>query len=554
MRRIIMLSLFCLFQLSLTSQNTIGVRTFEPDALEGLTFFSNFSGTNAYMIDNCGRLVNRWERGTRPGLAAYFLEDGNMFRTYKPDPVGPFTSASNAGGIELVDWDNNTLWRYELNTDTEISHHDAEMLPNGNVLLLTWELRFTDELIAWGRDPNEIAPQGFMWSEKIIEVEPDGPTGGNVVWQWEIKDHYIQEFDSTKLNFGVVAEHPELYDINLADINSSNSNASRDWNHFNAIDYNAELDQILISVRNSDEIWIIDHSTTIEEAAGHTGGKYGKGGDILYRWGNANAYDRGTVADQKLFGQHGVHWIEAGNPNAGDILIFNNGNGRPGTDFSRAEILRPPQDSLGFYTQSSIQPFGPPLSDDIYGNTSDEFFYSAFLSNAQQLENGNMLINAGSIGIIFEINPENDIVWDYLVPLNGNTPLNQGQNLNSGGTCFRAYKYPLDYPGFEGVDLTPGEVIENDNDPEPCLLSNTEDIAPLSFEILQADGEIQLNFEDIFSGEVHLISVDGIRINTLSGNRSNVLTMDVRQVSTGIYYLSIVTSAGVSSRAVFIGD
>ena len=164
-----------------------------------------------------------------------------MFRTYKTQVVGPFTSASNSGGVELVDWDNNLVWRYELNTTTQLSHHDAHYMSNGNVLMLTWELEFTDDLIAWGRDPNQIAPQGFMWSEKIIEIEPVGSVGGNIVWEWNIKDHYIQDFDSTKLNFGNISEHPELYDINLADINSSNSNASRDWNHFNAIDYNEDF-------------------------------------------------------------------------------------------------------------------------------------------------------------------------------------------------------------------------------------------------------------------------------------------------------------------------
>ena len=52
----------------------------------------------------------------------------------------------------------------------------------------------------------------------------------------------------------------------------------------NAVDYNAEFDQLMISVHNLSEVWIIDHSTTTAEAAGHTGGRSGKGGDILYRW------------------------------------------------------------------------------------------------------------------------------------------------------------------------------------------------------------------------------------------------------------------------------
>ena len=76
------------------------------------------------------------------------------------------------------------------------------------------------------------------------------------------------------------------------------------------------------------EIYIIDHSTTTLEASEHSGGNSGMGGDILYRWGNPEAYRAGTNNDQKLFGQHDVQWIESNRPNSGELIVFNNGNGR----------------------------------------------------------------------------------------------------------------------------------------------------------------------------------------------------------------------------------
>jgi len=454
-------------------QTTVGVLSQTDEVLPGYTFFSPFSGTKAYLVDNCGNLINEWDRGTNPGLAAYFLDSGLMLRTFKVDPIGPYTSASNAGGLELVDWDNNVVWEYIINTDTQLSHHDAVMMPNGNILTLTWELTFREELEEMGRDPNEIAPQNFMWSEKILELEPVGQDGANIVWEWHINDHFIQDFDSTRLNYGVVADHPELYDLNHPALDSGNSNETRDWFHFNSIDFNPTLDQILISIRNSDEVWIIDHSTTTEEAAGHTGGTYGKGGDLLYRWGNPSAYKAAPISEQQLFGQHGANWIPEGFDGAGDILIFNNGNGKPGNDFTQIQELIPPQSTPGFYIREVATPFGPDVPNTIYGDAPNETFYSAYLSNAFRLPNGNTLINSGSPGRIFEINSQREIVWEYEIPLRGDTPITQGSQ-PSNNANFRAYKYPLDFEGFEGLDLTAGPPIEIN--PLDCqLMTSTTD-------------------------------------------------------------------------------
>ena len=125
-----------------------------------------------------------------------------------------------------------------------------------------------------------------------------------------------------------------------------------DWTHINAVAYNADLDQIVISVHAFSEIWIIDHSTTTEEAAGHTGGKRGKGGDLLYRWGNPRAYRAGTNVDQKLFVQHNAHWIPKGLPGEGHMLVFNNGNRRPDGAYSSVDEIVLPVKSDGTYERS----------------------------------------------------------------------------------------------------------------------------------------------------------------------------------------------------------
>jgi len=555
MQKSTLLSFFFFFlAFNQTNAQTMGVTVVEDGSLEGYTFFSPFSGTKAYIVDQCGYLVNEWDRGTRPGLAAYFLNNGLMLRTYKADLVGPFTSASNAGGLELVDWDNNTVWSYEINTDTQLSHHDAVYMPNGNILVLTWELVYEAEIIALGRDPDEFPEVGYMWSERIMELEPVGTNDANIVWGWQIKDHYIQDFDADKLNYGVVSEHPELFNINLPELNSSNSNSSRDWNHFNAIDYNLALDQILISVRNSDEIWILDHSTTTAEAATHSGGLYGKGGDILYRWGNASAYERGLVSDQKLFGQHGANWIQDGYTDAGKILIFNNGNGRPGTDYSTGEIISPPQDADGGYIVPAVEPYGPDDSEWEYGHLWDENFYSSYLSNAQRLPNGNTLLNVGSRGIIFEIDANRDKVWEYIIPLFGDTPGTQGQNISSNSN-FRAYKYAPNFSGFAGLDLTPGETIEIGENPLACtFLTSIENEALVEMDIhyQPSSGTIQIHNPQRQQADFSLVDLMGRQLLNVPIN-DLMHTVEVPTHSTGIYFIHIKTAdGGIYTEKVFL--
>jgi len=534
------------FKSSIISQPTVGVISLEEDSYEGYTFFSPFSGTKAYMIDNCGRLINTWDRGTKPGLSAYFLEDGTMLRTYKPSPVGPFTSASNSGGIEIVDWDNNTIWQYEFNTDTQLTHHDAVKLPNGNILTLSWELTFVDELISLGRDPNEIAPQNFMWSEKILEFKPVGTSDAEIVWEWHINDHYIQDFDQTKDGFGNISDHPELFDINYPELNSGNSNSTRDWNHFNAIDYNENLDQILISVRNSDEVWILDHSTTSTEAASHEGGSSGKGGDILYRWGNPSSYKQAPISDQKLFGQHGVHWIKEGLANEGKILIFNNGNGNPDGSYSQIQILDP-EIIDGQYTLESSQVFGPDEANTLFGIGLSERFYSAYMSNAQQLSNGNILINSGSPGRIFEINAGNEIVWDYIIPLFGDVPATQGQNV-SGNANFRAYKYGADFPGFEGIDLTPGIPIELN--PEECITTSTSHSSSLKIAISYNPFNNSIELKNVNANQISLFDVMGREVFRSKITNSN--TIELPRLLTGVYFIHVSEKEDIYSIGVFI--
>jgi len=273
------------------------------------------------------------------------------------------------------------------------------------------------------------------------------------VWEWHVWDHLVQDFDSTKDNYGVVADHPELMNVNWA------RDAGPDWLHANAVAYNAELDQIVISFRAIDEIWIIDHSTTKEEAAGHTGGLRGKGGDILYRWGNPQVYDHGGPEDQTLFGQHNPTWIPDGYPGEGNILVFNNGKSELGRGYSTVDELVPPTDGNGNYVRTPGEAFGPTAAVWTYDPT--ESFFAQFISGAQRLPNGNTLVCSGPQGRFFEVSHEGEILWEYINPVTSTGPLSQGSN-PSGNGVFRCTRYCPDFAGFAGRDIVASSTLEID--------------------------------------------------------------------------------------------
>jgi len=376
------------------------LRIFNDDKI----LFAPMFSTKTYLIDKNGSLIHSWSSNYFPGESVYMLDNGTILRSIKIS----LTGGGQGGGVQKITWNNDLLWDFKFYSDTYVSTHDIEPLPNGNVLILAWELKTYSEAIASGRNPNTILND--LKANFIVEVKPTGPTSGEIVWEWHVWDHLIQDYDPSKANYGVVRNHPELIDINFG-IGSTGIDPS-DWLHCNSIDYNPEFDQILISSRHFNEIWVIDHSTTTAEAASHSGGNNGKGGDILYRWGNPRSYHAGTQSDQKFFEQHDATWIKPGYPGEGDILVFNNGNNRPGGDLTSIDEITPPVDNAGYYYLENESYYGPDQQTWIY----ETDFFANYIGGAQRLLNGNTVICNGPQGIFLEINQDKQIIWEYTNP------------------------------------------------------------------------------------------------------------------------------------------
>lgn len=507
-----LLVLFALFAGTLESQRTLGVLTHAGAVSEGYVLLSPTASRTSYLIDHCGREVHRWEADHNPALTAYLLEDGSLLRTAR---IGSsFPGGGSGGRIEHRSWDNSVLWTYNYSSDSVHQHHDIEPLPNGNILILAWELHDFEACVAAGRDSAQLHPEG-LWSERVVEIRPGANGEAEVVWMWRAWDHLIQDFDSTRLHFGDVAAHPRRLDINFGA-----HAASRDWLHCNSVDYHPELDQILLSSLHFNELWIIDHSTTISESADSTGGIYGHGGDLIYRWGNPEAYRRGSSDDRKFFGQHDAQWIPEDYPGAGQITVYNN-NYQIGIQRYSAVHRIDPMDSAGFYRIDPGMPFGPDTYTWTYHGLPDMGFHSPRMSGVERLANGNTLICAGNAGRIFEIDTSMEVVWDYVNPISANGPLTQGDApvLND---VARASRYAPDHPAFVGRDLTPGAPLEMEPlpliCPDPTSAVREFTIAqntlwypnPFSNMLRVDNSEGRIERIDIFAGDMYLGTYENI--------------------------------------------
>lgn len=471
LRRLLAGGLFLLAAQLQVAGQTVGTLLRTPDAFEGATLFAPTSSDTTYLINGCGEVIRKWTSDFNPGMAAYLTPDGDLVRARRLTSAS-FAGGGIGGGFERMDWDGNLVWEANYANDTLHAHHDFVWMPNGHLLLVAWEAHPAQEAVARGRLP-ELTPP-VVWSERVVELAPLAGGGMEEVWVWRVWDHLVQNTDPALPHYGEPADHPGRFDVNFEAVATAGGQgpgggalAAADWMHVNGIDYHPELDQIVLSSRYWNEIWIIDHSTSTAEAAGTTGGAAGRGGDVLYRFGNPEAYGRGTAADRRFYGQHDVQWVPAGLPGAGDLLVYNNGFQRPEGQFSTVEQWTPPLQADGTYALEDGAPYGPGEMTWVHGGAGAAAFYSPNVSGVQRLPNGGTLYAVGASGRLYEVDATGELQWNYVNPTGGLGAVPQGSQPVTNGV-FRAQAYGWDFPGFQGRDLTPGPPLELNPTAAPC--------------------------------------------------------------------------------------
>ena len=461
-----------------------GLRMRAAGAFEGYTLFGPLNSRTTYLVDLDGEVAHSWECDSPPAGGMYLLEDGTLLRCGREDEGPRFRGGGIGGRIQRLAPDGSALWRYQLASEDRHQHHDVEPLPNGNVLVITWERIPAEAAVALGRDPEHVGKAG-MWPDAVYEIRPTPPEGGEVVWAWHSWDHIAQDVDPNLPGYASIPDHPGRLDVNFdhrdrpplteeererqremeermealgylggeeeeeeAAETDSRYDRSGDWMHTNAVDYHAGHDLIALSSPELCEIWVIDHSTTTAEAAGARGGRWGRGGEILWRWGNPRNYGMGDESDQQLFYQHDPTWID-GPDGELRLLVFNNGSRRPDGSWSSVEELELPFDPQHGFVREAGRPFGP--SEPAWSYADRDGFFSGFISGCQRLPNGDTLICSGAPGRLFEVTPQGEVVWDYRNPLGGEVQPPEHAGNAPPLALFRGTRYASDHPGVRAL-------------------------------------------------------------------------------------------------------
>lgn len=351
------------------------------------TLVPNWSDAKAYLVDGEGQVAREWTLSGQPRAAVYFIDyqndgDHDLLAGYYVENDYMSANGSGGGGIEILDWSGASEWNYVLSDDRYYSHHDVEPLPNGNILILSFErLDDADEIEALGFGGTD-----EIWGEAIFEINP---ATNEIVWEWHVINHLLPEGAQAR-------DYPHLVD--------PNANRDRaDWLHVNAIDYNEARDEIVLSSRNFSEIWIISHAIDTEDTNAYNDpDRDFSAGDLLYRWGNPASY--GGAGEQTLDGQHNAHWIDPTSADSNILLFDNDVQGGNST-----------------VVELDAEYDSDPATDDAtttvvweYGDDADEEqFYSSFISGAQRLADGNTLICSGAEKWVFEVNGAGEKVWEF---------------------------------------------------------------------------------------------------------------------------------------------
>jgi len=370
------------------------VAVLATEAMQGYTLIP--SGSKTTLVDQSGTTVASWATG---GYAAYLTDSGTL--------IGQSGNGTGPGAPygKLVEVRGTTVlrsWQWTSPTSGTL-HHAHTIMPNGHWLAVGYE-----------QVSGITGYSGNLWNEHILEYDP---VAAKVVWEWKATDHMSTTNNPRK-------------------INPTKLTTGGDAFHFNSVSYDPDRDLVLVSSHAMNEILVVDHSTTTAQAATSTGGRYGHGGDFLFRWGSAKNYGGTSATVTNVF--HGGNIVGPGLPGAGHFLVFAN------TDVvakhSRAyEVSADFSSADTGYTLAASGEFNASVVFNWY-STTGTYESAGNFGFVQRLPNGNTFITFTKSSKFVEVDSTGTI------------------RLTLTGDAKRALRYPKTFAGLAALGIVPTSV------------------------------------------------------------------------------------------------
>ena len=441
----------------------------------GYTFFGAQGAS--YLLDMEGCVVHTWPVGINPRL----LDNGNVLDAASGD-INGFT------GFEEVDWKGSNVWFYTETRPDYFPHQDFlriynKKLGTNTTLYIANKAIASNDCVLAGCNPANGAYTNVT-VDAIVEVN----AAGTVVWEWCFFDHGIQDYSAARSNYvgsgKTISNYTGRINLNLAGRPLTN-----DWLHCTSLDYNTNLDQIVITAEGG-EFYVIDHGNTFvsNNPAASIALAASTNGDFLYRFGDPARYGQGSApsiqqnwtvsstGNKQVGGAGQTTWIPPGVPGEGHFLVFNNGQDLfESTPQSYIVEVNGFLNSGGADTGAYVNPpsagytiWSAPghdtdkqkknMSKQIVATTysmANQAFFSPHGGSVQRLPNSNLFVCAASEGHLFEITPGSNVVWEYINPVttNGNVPYKR-DTWPLYNPVYRATRYSTSYPAFTGRSLS----------------------------------------------------------------------------------------------------
>ena len=318
---------------------------------QGLNFYTSGHAPEAVLMDMNGRILHTWRYDFSDVWPDYPISDYDTNRDFWRRAYlyenGDVLAIYEGLGIIKIDKNSNLIWGNPCR-----AHHDLDVLPNGDIYVLTREAGLVPRVSA-----NNPILEDFI---SILDTNGNEKNRISLLECFENSNEYGSLWERRRKEDSSLQK---VYAKGAGDIFHTNTLhvlRHHTLNHLSAF----KRGNILTSILQMNAIAVVNLD------------------QITVTWAYQGDFKK----------QHDPQILENGN-----LLLFDN-QGRAG----RSRIIE--------FDLSSMK------KEWMYEGTGEQPFYSKTCGTCQRLPNGNTLVTESDAGRAFEVTPDKTIVWEFYNP------------------------------------------------------------------------------------------------------------------------------------------